>query len=252
MKFEALCREKSLQVEIKDIRSGRWEDISLSEASIEQVARQLQNVLWSYRDHIWNDVPDNQLEVLKPEIAIEKLLGYKFGYTILGQHTFEESISEIAGQIDKVQRTILVSSRFQRDVQNFTAAHELGHALFHKGIVLHRDIPLDGSTPSQDIRERQANKFAAFFLMPEKQVKKVFQDLFLTQKFVINQNTVFELREESVSNFRNKCRNSYGLARFLAGAESFKGKSFNSISKVFSVSIGAMANRLIELDLVEF
>jgi formiminotetrahydrofolate cyclodeaminase len=45
IKFEASCREKSLQVEIKDIRSGRWEDVSQSDASIEKVARQLQNVL---------------------------------------------------------------------------------------------------------------------------------------------------------------------------------------------------------------
>lgn len=253
VEFEALCREKSLQVEIKDLRSGQWEEISLSDASIEKVARQLQNVLWSYRDRLWKEVPDNQLAVLKPEVAIEKLLGYKFGYATLGQHSFDGGVSEIAGQIDKDQRTVLVSSRFQREVQNFTAAHELGHALFHKGMVLHRDIPLDGSASySQDFRERQANKFAAFFLMPEKQVKAVFQELFMSERFLISQNTVFELREQSVSDFRVKCRNVHGLARHLANVEFFKGRAFNSISKVFGVSVGAMAIRLEELDLVEF
>jgi len=253
MKFEASMREKSLNVEINEIQSGRWEDVRLSDTDIEKVARQLQNVLWSYRDHIWGEVPDNQLGILRPEIVIEKILGYKFGYATLGQHTFDGGVSEIAGQIDKKQKTIFISTRFQREVQNFTAAHELGHALFHKGMILHRDIPLDGSTShSQDIRERQANKFAAFFLMPEKQVRIVFQELFLRERFVINQNTVFELGEHSVSDFRARCRNLHGLARFLANVESFRGRPFNSISKVFSVSVGAMAIRLEELDLIEF
>ena len=252
LKFESAMREKSLNVEIKEIQSNKWEDVNLTDAGIERVARQLQNVLWSYRDHIWDETPDNQLAVLKPEIVIEKLLGYKFGYSILGQHTFDGGVSEIAGQIDKGQKTILVSTRFQAEIQNFTAAHELGHALFHKGMVLHRDIPLDGSSYSQDVRERQANKFAAFFLMPEKQVKNVFQDLFLTERFTINQDTAFQLGERSVSAFRNKCKNLHGLGRFLAKAESYRGKTFNSISKVFSVSVGAMAYRLEELGLIEF
>ena len=228
LKFEASMREKSLNVEIKEIQSGRWEDVRLSDSGIEKVARQLQNVLWSYRDHIWGEAPDNQLSILRPEIVIEKILDYKFGYGTLGQHTFDGGVSEIAGQIDKKQKTIVISTRFQREVQNFTAAHELGHALFHKGMILHRDIPLDGSTShSQDIRERQANKFAAFFLMPEKQVRTVFLELFLRERFVINQDTVFELGEHSVSDFRARCRNLHGLARVLANIESFRGRPFH-------------------------
>jgi Zn-dependent peptidase ImmA (M78 family)/formiminotetrahydrofolate cyclodeaminase len=252
--FEVSCRKKSLHVEITDIGSGRWEEVRLSEKEIEKVARQLQNVMWSYRDIIWNELPESQLDILKPEVALEKLLGYQFKYVnSLGQLNLDGGVFETAGQIDKDQKTVFVSLGFQPEVQNFTAAHELGHALFHKGMVLHRDIALDGSASyNKDFRERQANKFAAFFLMPEKQIKAIFQDLFLTDKFVIDQNSVFELRERSVSDFKAKCRDLHGLARFLATTEFYRGRSFNSISKIFKVSVGAMAIRLEELGLVEF
>ena len=120
-------------------------------------------------------------------------------------------------------------------------------------MVLHRDRPLDGSDfSSRDLREIQADKFAAFFLMPRKLVKNVFQELFILKKFVINQNTVFAFGEDSVSNFRAKHRNLRGLSIFLASADNFRGRSFYSISKVFNVSVGAMAIRLEELGLVEF
>ena len=88
--------------------------------------------------------------------------------------------------------------------------------------------------------------------MPAKQVRSVFQELFQTQKFVINQNTMFELGESNPSVFKSKVKNLRGLARFLASADHFKGRTFYSISKVFNVSVGAMAIRLEELDLIEF
>lgn len=65
-------------------------------------------------------------------------------------------------------------------------AHELGHALLHVGLeAMHRDRPVDGPYNSTDIKERQANKFAACFLMPSKLVEITFEQLFLMRKFEI-------------------------------------------------------------------
>ena len=55
---------------------------------------------------------------------------------------------------------------FSLETIKFTIAHELGHALLHPNMVLHRDRPMDGSKSlqSKDYKELQANKFAAYFL----------------------------------------------------------------------------------------
>ena len=252
--FRTACRDKSFHKSYEDLRSGKWQDLRLSEKSIEKVAIQVQTILWEYRDIIWReDTPGNLIDVLSPEIAIEALLGYRFGFAPLGRDYIDDVEVEIAGEINKEKRAIVIASGQRHEVQNFTAAHELGHALLHKGISLHRDRPLDGSTSSiRDFREVQANKFAAFFLMPGDLVREIFLKLFLTERFRINDNTVFALGEGRVSAFKTKVKNQKGLARFIAGAERFQGQTFNSISKIFRVSNGAMAIRLEELGLIEF
>lgn len=252
--LEEESREKSFALEIEQIRSVHWTDLRLTHAQIEEVAKQIQNVLWEYRGKFWEKkIPERHLDVLRPEIALEKLLDYKFGYAKLGRHiTDSDEAVEVAGQIDKKNKVVLVSQEFPEDVQNFTIAHELGHALLHKGLVLHRDRGLDGSTSNRDFREIQADKFATYFLMPTKQVKIIFQELFIAEKFAITNNTVFALGEGRVSDFQKRVKNRRGLARYLAQAEYFQGKSFRSISEIFKVSVGAMAIRLEELDLIEF
>jgi formiminotetrahydrofolate cyclodeaminase len=252
--FKASCREKSFCKSNDELRSGKWEGLRLSEKGIEQVAIQVQSVLWEYRDLIWKvETPGQLIDILSPEIAIETLLGYRFGFASLGHDVIDGVEVEVAGQINKEQRTIVIANGQRREVQNFTAAHELGHALLHKGMLLHRDRPLDGSSSvTRDFREVQANKFAAFFLMPGEQVRKIFRRLFLTERFRVNDNTVFALGEGRVSTFKAKVRSQKGLARYLASAEHFQGQAFNSMNKIFRVSIGAMAIRLEELGLVEF
>jgi len=250
----ARLHEKSFAEVLTGIRSGQWEEVVRSEKRIEELARHMQNVLWRYRDLIWKDeTVGNYMDVLKPEVAIEKLLGYEFGYTNLGQH-FTDQGEEVmtAGQIHKDEKTILLSPSFPKPIQNFTAAHELGHALLHKESGLHRDISLDGSpSGTKDIREVQANKFATFFLMPATLVKARFKELFFMEKFIINDDTVFLLNEKRVSDFKKKVRDREGLAKYLASAEFFR-RPFASMAEIFNVSVPAMAYRLIELDLVEY
>lgn len=250
--FDKSCRSRSFAKSKADINNSPWEDLRLSEPKIEEIARQIQNVLWGYKDFIWKDEIESLLDVLKPEVAIEDILGYKFQYANLGQHDIDGNAVDIAGLIDKDQKEVFISKGFPQEVQNFTAAHELGHALLHKGMVQHRDRPLDGSFYTRDLKENQADKFAAHFLMPGKLVTSVFKELFITEKFILNQDTAFQLGERSVANFRAKYKNLRGLSRFLASTDNYRGRPFNSISKTFNVSVGAMAIRLEELGLVEF
>ena len=60
------------------------------------------------------------------------------------------------------------------------------------------------------------------------------------------------LREGNIYEFRKKCKDQRGFATAIAQAEYYGGKSFNSLAKIFKVSVGAMAIRLIELELIEF
>jgi Zn-dependent peptidase ImmA (M78 family) len=124
----------------------------------------------------------------------------------------------------------------------------------HRQPVLHQDKPLDGSAAgnTRDAVELEADKFATHFLMPAKQVKGIFRQLFLTDKFVINENMVFSLTGGGVSAFRQKCKSLRDLSRILAEAGSNAGESFKSMAGIFNVSKETMAIRLKELQLVEF
>ncbi len=69
---------------------------------------------------------------------------------------------------------------FGDKVQLFTGAHEIGHLVLHEDTVMHRDRAFDGS-PLQAPRapaERQADRFAACFLMPQKLLRERFEFMF--------------------------------------------------------------------------
>ena len=174
-------------------------------------------------------------------------------YTALGSNKSQKESNEIAGVINQKKKAIYISNRFPEETQNFTAAHELGHALFHKQTVIHRDRALDGSmNPQRSPREYQADKFAAYFLMPTRQIKEVFQEWFSTQKFTIDENTAFNLIKNRPSILKDRCKNLRGLSKRLASAEYFGPTPLTPMSKLFNVSVEAMAIRLEELELLEF
>ena len=228
----------------------------LSNRDVEEVARKVQLLLLKYQDTIWKgNKPTAPIEFLKPNIAIEKLLNYRIirkpslgTYDILGEPI------EIAGVIYNKEKVIGISKKFSSTIQNFTLAHELGHAFLHKQTGLHRDRAIDGSNVSapKDAIELQADKFASYFLMPRKQIVRSFQELFSMNYFSLNEDNVFALNGGSLSTFRLKCRNLRDLSRAIASAESFYGTRFQSMAEVFNVSIEAMAIRLEELDLIEY
>ena len=248
-------RNKRYHQQLQELASGRWIGKKMSYEEIEQLARKIQNTLWLYRDKFVKQEIEDVIELLSPQIVLTKILGYQYEEPdTLGQYFENGQYFEIAGLINNPTKSIAVSSQFAKETRNFTAAHELGHALMHSQPVLHRDRPLDnpGTDYVRDSMEIEADKFATCFLMPSKQVERLFKQLFHTNKFVIDEDTVFGLTGGKISSFNQKCKSLRDLSKILASAESFAGVSFVSISEIFNVSKEAMAIRLEELSLVDF
>ncbi|PUU69037.1 methenyltetrahydrofolate cyclohydrolase [Flavobacterium sp. WLB] len=228
----------------------------IKNSNIEQCVRDLQNLIWNNRSLIWKkNIPQNALEILKPEAILKQVLGYDcFFSEQYGVPTADDGIIEVAGVIDQPNKLVAISTVYPKEVQNFTAAHELAHAILHQNPILHRDNPLD--RPRQKAEgnptEYEADKFAAYFLMPKKIVEEAFFRIFDTIPFKIDENTAFKFGGKTASNLRDECRNKRELTKKLATLELYNGKFFVSLSKTFGVSATAMAIRIEELGLVDY
>lgn len=220
-------------------------------AEIEAKTVSLQRKIWQQRSEIWFDsAPPNPIDILDPEIAF-RLIGYGFHLDeTLGQHFGDGRQIEVAGTIDDSSREVHISRQFLYDVRNFTAAHELGHALLHDARGLHRDRPLDGASINRDPIEIEADKFASYFLMPGKLVRTHFEKIFGAGSFLLNEDTRFALTRGTSLNLSSDCGSLRDLAKVLASTESYNGLRFLSLAKQFRVSTGAMAIRLEELGLL--
>lgn len=218
-----------------------------SDDEIEELARSIQIELWKNRKALKSNLK-NPIELLDPEIAI-KALGFNFDLVeTLGRVQNGRNSFEVAGIIDRKSKHVQISRQFPSEVRRFTAAHELGHAIMHAANGLHRDRPINGSTLSgRSSTEIQADKFATYFLMPSKLLKKVFKELFLTEQFLVNEDTAFALGYEYKFLKSLPIRE---LTKLLAKAEKYNFKSFKSLAVYFGVSEEAMAIRLEELNLV--
>lgn len=244
---------KEVDVLVKKIRLKQ----KISNPEIEEFVSQFQNLIWINRKKIWKKNILHYNDILKPGIVLKKVLGYNFDVAKeIISNVDENEDSEIAGLIDQKNKLVVVSDKFNTQIQNFTIAHEMGHAFLHKHNVMHRDRAINGSSliASRDIEELQADKFATYFLMPSKLVKEVFENIFGTRKFKIDDNSAFYLTKgKGTSNsLRRDCKNRRGLAIMLASTNFYFDKPNDSISEIFNVSVETMAIRLEELDLFEF
>lgn len=234
-----------------DLSRKNIKDRRYSHDEIEKRVRNLHREMWQKRNEIWFDaLPSNPVDMLDPRIALE-FIGYECDLEeTLGQFYSDGKLIETAGIIDTTSARISISRQFDRNVRNFTAAHELGHALLHQTSGLHRDRPLDGSSRSQDVREIEADKFATFFLMPERLVKANFKRFFLVECFSLNEETAHALGLGDLMQLRNRVRTLRQLSRIIASAVKYNGVHFKSLANQFHVSTEAMAIRLEELGLL--
>ena len=225
----------------------------LTRPKIEAVARDLQLRLWRIREKLFSDTQAvDPLAVLDPCLALD-CIGFRVNLLdSLGQHRWDGELAEVAGTIDRFERTVQISRRFEPPVRRFTAAHELGHALLHDGQGLHRDRALDGSQLgiARDRTEWEADVFAAYFLMPEKQVRAAFECAFKVRKFVLNEDTAFALNARDLETLRANCREIRYLSRLLSRTTRYDGVHFLSLTEQFGVSPEAMAIRLEELKII--
>jgi len=234
--------------------SNRQNDYSYSNSQIEAMAIRLQRLIWKKRNQIWSgNAPLNPVDILNPEVAL-KSIGYSFSLNeTLGQYSKNNKTVEVAGTIDSELKEVRISRRFMPNIRNFTAAHELGHAILHKANGLHRDRPMDVSalkTPHEPV-EAEANKFATYFLMPKKLVKKEFEKIFLTECFTLNEDTLFAFASNKRKELKQKHKTLHDVAKVLASTEYYNGYYIDSLASQFHVSIEAMAIRIEELGLLE-
>lgn len=239
-------------IQVDTVLAGKRKGGAFSNNEIEKIVRRVHAELWKRREEILpsrNAV--NPLDLINPITALNQ-----FGIEIklhetLGQYNQNGSTFEVAGVIDHDSNSVSISRRFPKEIRNFTAAHELGHFVLHIATGLHRDRPVDSAESSfREIAEYQADKFASYFLMPAKQVRLIFERLFLCKAFQLNDATAFALGFGSLDDAARKLKTKADLAKFLASAEYFNGDRFESLSKHFSVSVSAMAIRLKELELI--
>lgn len=224
-------------------------------AWIERAARKLQRDIWQRRHELWPDnVPSDPAKLLDPEVAF-RLIGFQYELAdTLGQYSNESGTFEVAGIIDRPSRRVQNSRQLPFETRAFTAAHELGHALLHEGMRMHRDRPLDGSQHDRGRRNRteyEADKFASFFLMPENLLRNRFRQLFLCERFRIDEATAFALDPAGAHDLLSGKKTLRQRARILASATSYNGRHFPSLAERFNVSVEAMAIRLEELDLLD-
>lgn len=241
----------ALYAEVTDFVEISKTDSEWSDEEIEKLANDFLNILWKHHETIWKTKLSDSKQVLDSQTIFEEVFDYDFGMFPKLDNDIDGS--ECAGYIDQKERHIVLSGNYKSEVQNFTAAHELGHALLHNQNILHRDRPLDGTHIIQrSPEEKQADKFATYFLMPKKKVEISFYKQFGKSKLLIDDDTAFNLLRVSSSDLKAKCQNLREFAMIVASAEIYAGKPFRSLAQEYKVSLTAMARRLEELKLVEY
>lgn len=229
-----------------------------SDKGIERIARKLQLELWNRRFELWNgNPPTDPVELLDVEKALG-LVGFRFELAdTLGCFSQDGKQFEVAGLFDPGAKVVYGSHQFDLGpFMNFTFAHELGHTVLHQTLgTLHRDRLKDGTYRSHELHELEADKFAAFFLMPRKLVLARFREVFRMERFELTDDSIKALKSVTwtVEKFAKGKRGAdlrRHLARELVESESYNGRHFKSLRAQFNVSTEAIAIRLEELSLV--
>jgi formiminotetrahydrofolate cyclodeaminase/Zn-dependent peptidase ImmA (M78 family) len=223
----------------------------ITNVDIEKLARDIQNSLFQYKDVLtWNNTSGKPLELLNSKEVL-KLLNYQSKEEqSLGTNEYNE---EIAGIINTSLFEVRISKMYSKEIMNFTLAHELGHALLHTDVINHRERPFDSYSDriSRPPKEYQADKFASYFLMPEKLVDATFKNQFGTTVVKLNEESAYNLTNSSLLSIKKRVKSLRDWSRIVANCAKIGLIPIDSMSTIFNVSVEAMAIRLEELGLVE-
>ncbi|HCS27087.1 MAG TPA: hypothetical protein DIW43_06515 [Spongiibacteraceae bacterium] len=220
-----------------------------SKKDIASLVNRIHNILLKNKDAIFHsNVPNSPSDLLSPTIVLNHM-GYQCEtHGSLGLLESGNNRSKVAGMLDKKSNKVLISLEFPRHMQNFTAAHELGHVLLHSETGLHRDIAVDGSKKRTG-QELDADIFASLLLMPEAYVAKHFKLKFNSDCFRLTPENIHML---GAINSPEKIKSLRDLSRTLARCKTFNQESSPSLAELFNVSIEAMAIRIEELGLAKY
>jgi Zn-dependent peptidase ImmA (M78 family) len=250
--YEAIlpAQERPL-IDVAQVMTGYSRGRPFSARELELIARTLQRLMWLQRAELLGATDIDPSRIIEPGLAL-KAIGYGFTeHESLGEHAAGKDSYEVAGLMDRDRYEVRISRRYKPAERNFTAAHELGHALLHNGSGLHRDRAPDGSLArARDPQEAEADKFASYFLLPEKLLRDAFNRRFLAAPFELTDTTAFALSSQSLAQVKLKYRSERELSRGLAAAQSYNSRHFQSLAEKFQVSNEVMAIRLEELGLV--
>lgn len=211
-----------------------------------QLARQTQiSIYQDSRSSVTN--PEDLIELFSPESACDFLNVKLFEPEEIPG---DNECYEIAGLFDRGASLIAIARKYPERYRRFTGIHEVAHYLLHPGMnTLHRDRPLDHVRPgkARNPIERQADQFAACWLMPEKLVREQFTTRFGANTLRFDENAAFWLgiAPEAVRRLTHDER-----AMRVATARQFGGRMFQPLDEFFKVSTTAMAIRLKELNLL--
>jgi len=190
-------------------------------------------------------------------IVAEQLLGLKYDEREeLREDSTDPGRRVVVGKLDRETKTITVSGRQSKAARRYAGAHEIGHYEMHPQLVNLHEKPIEGGQQravSLPI-EREAQEFAAEFLMPDKLVRELFYERFgrAMGPADIDENVAHYLsvgRHLVPSQVR--AMEPVDRAKLFANATTFWGVHFPSMTEGFGVSCEAMAYRLFELGLVK-
>lgn len=92
---------------------------------------------------------------------------------------FDQAMQDVSGFYDFEENTIFVNKDEYPLRQTFTVAHELGHKRLHEewaSSVDYKVLMRDQAAKSSDTREKEANSFAAYLLVPRIFLNRYWKD----------------------------------------------------------------------------
>lgn len=225
-------------------------------AQIRDEVKRLHKELWKHKESLWPDRSVTPLQMLEPW-AVAKILNLEYlEFPNLGDQvfSFRGKQFKVAGTLDRQQNQVAVSTEFKPATVRFTAMHEMGHWIMHPDKIMHRDKPITGSTiEPRPQKEREADYFAACFLMPARLLGNIFSDLFLTRiPLHINETVAFHLDPHDPQSLVLADERSLQREMAVARCRSFGDNHFPSLAERFRVSEAAMAIRIKELKLIRW
>lgn len=225
----------------------------MDELKIERAARGLHRAVWRWHEASEKAVDLDVTDYVDPRVACEAL-GIQYCEYPEFDNRFAQAGEVVAGVLDRQRGVIAVATNASPASIRFTAAHEIGHWVLHPNAVMHRDRPIKTNFRNPTGRpkiEREADYFAACFLMPWKSVVNEFQRRFGTSSPVlIDEEVAFWLDPVNGNRLLGMDSSSFDKALAFARAQQFYGRAFSSMADRFKVSQEAMAIRIHELGLI--